>query len=266
LKLNLAVIFLIAVLTMVSLSSGLGVEGVIFDAEVTPGQHISHEIKVKLGQNEAPMDLRVNVEDWGQSQEGVNYAMANGSNPYSARSFLKVYPSNFRLEPGQSQSVMVEGDVPLEVGSGGRYALVTIYGLPLDSADEGQESSVGLAVAVTSLIRIVISSTELEKSGKVESLKVEEPLMPEARSVSLIFNNTGNCHFKALARCSLIGDGGAVLAESSSPLSSNIIPGASRIFRLDLAAESPLKGELRTIDVTVETEDGTILDQREFEV
>lgn len=265
-KLKLATAVIIAILAMVSLSSGLGVEGVIFDAEISPGQHISHEIKVKLGENEAPMVLKVDVEDWGQSQDGVNHAIANGSSPYSARDFLRVSPSEFRLEPGQSQIVMVEGDLPIDIGSGGRYALVTIYGLPLDRADENQESSVGLAVAVTSILRIIVSGTTLDRSGTIESVEVGELPAPGLCNVSLVFNNAGNCHFKALARCQAIGDEDAVLAESSSQLSSNIIPGASRRFRLNLAAENRSISEIRAIEVAVETEDGTILDQRTLEM
>jgi len=264
-KFNLLALILIAVMTIVPTGSGLGVEGVIFDAEVSPGQHVRHEIKVMLDHNEGPLDLSVDVEDWGQSQDGVNMGLPDRSNPYSACGFLRALPARFHLEPGQSQSVIVEGDIPQEVGSGGRYALVTIYGMPVDSPSEGLESSVGLAVAVTSLIRMTISGTELVRSGDFEVLNVQAPLSLDQRNISLIFNNTGNCHFKARAKCALLKEDGAIEAEFSSPLSSNIIPGAARIFQIDLDRGS-LTSEICKINVTIEAEDGMLLAGQDIDV
>jgi hypothetical protein len=75
-------------LLLVPLSSGLGVEGVIFEAEAAPGQHVDHEMTVSLRENEAPMDLQVDIQDWGQTLDGSNQELEEGEkSSFSAKGF-----------------------------------------------------------------------------------------------------------------------------------------------------------------------------------
>jgi hypothetical protein len=94
---------LIAVILLLSLaptSFGLGVEGVIFEAEAAPGQHVSHEITVSLRENEGPMDLQVEILDWGQSLDGSNQELEEGAIACcSAKDFLRASPTEFTLSP-----------------------------------------------------------------------------------------------------------------------------------------------------------------------
>lgn len=116
-------------MAMIPVGLGLGVSGVIFEADVSPGDSISHEMTVSLREGEMPLDLVVRVEDWNQSIDGVNQPQEEmaGQSTYSARSFLKAEPSKFHIDPGESRKIVLRGDVPLDVGAGGRYALIGIY-------------------------------------------------------------------------------------------------------------------------------------------
>ncbi len=246
-------------------SFGLGVEGVIFEAEAAPGQHVEHEITVSLRDNEDPMDLQVDIQDWGQTLEGSNQEIEEGAVAgYSAKGFLKASPSSFHLEPGESRKVLVEGDIPEDVGSGGRYALISVHSLPTVE-EEGSEGSVGVAVAINALVRLTISGTEISRKGEITDMRTEDP--SEGRqNISLIFKNTGNYHYKAYAKAALKDKEGNLLVNSSSPLSSNIIPSASRIFFLSLMPEKELLPGTYCISAKVEEDDGTVLAAKETEI
>lgn len=256
---------LVFLITLVPQASALGVEGVIFEAEASPGQHIIHEMTVSLKEDEAPLDLQVEVQDWGQALDGINQKLEEGTKAaYSAKGFLNVSPSSFHLLPGGSQKVMVGGDIPPDIGSGGRYALIgIIYSLIPEADEESSEGNVGLAVAINALVRLTISGTELIKRGDITDLRIDEPISGRERNLSLIFKNTGNYHFKAAAKASLKDSEGAVLAEASSPLSSSIIPDASRLFEISLKPKKDIEPKNCRINATVVTEDGTLLAAKE---
>ncbi len=257
----------VLLLLLAPASFGLGVEGVIFEAEAAPGQHVGHEMTVSLKENEAPMDLQVDVTDWEQSLDGSNREMSEGTSACSsAKGFLKASPSRFHLGPGESQKILVEGDVPEDVGAGGRYALISIHSLLPDAGDDSSEGMVGVAVAINSLVRLTISGSELLQTGEIVNLSVEGPSSAQSQNISLVFKNTGNYHYKALAEATLKDAEGSVLASSVSDLSSNIIPCASRIFRVSLLPEKDLLPGTYRIAVAVKQEDGGILATEEKKI
>jgi hypothetical protein len=262
--------FLAAVILLLALAPsclGLGVEGVIFEADAYPGQHVEHQITVSLRENEAPMDLQVDIRDWDQTPDGSNQEIEEGTkSSYSAKGFLRVSPARFHLEPGESQKVLVEVDIPKDVGSGGRYALISVHSLISEESKEGSEGGVGVAVAIDALVRLTISGTELSRTGEIADLSIEEPVSKEHQNISLTFRNTGNYHYKACAKAALKDEDGNLLASSSSPLSSNIIPSAARIFFLSLTPGEELKPGTYCISATVEEEDTGILASKEMEI
>ncbi|NMB85349.1 MAG: hypothetical protein GYA29_03760 [Methanothrix sp.] len=253
----------LALMAMIPVGLGLGVSGVVFDADVSPGESISHEMTVSLREGEMPLDLVVVVEDWNQSIDGANQPQEEmaGHYIYSARSFLKAEPSKLHIDPGESKKIVVRGDIPLDVGAGGRYALIGIYSIP-EKAGEETENSVGVSVAVNALVRLTISGTEISKQGAITSMGMDD----NCQNLSLVFKNEGNYHFKAGARALLKDSAGNILAKSSSPLSSNILPEASRLFQLALVPEEELKQGSYFVNASVESEDGTLLASKEIEI
>jgi hypothetical protein len=72
---------------------------------------------VSLRENEALMDLQVDIQDWGQTWTEAIRSWKRAQSSCSARGFLQASPASFHLEPGGSQKVLVEGDIPEDVGS-----------------------------------------------------------------------------------------------------------------------------------------------------
>lgn len=261
---------MIAVILLLSLaptSFGLGLEGVIFEAEAAPGQHVSHEITVSLRENEGPMDLQVEILDWGQSLDGSNQELEVGAVACcSAKDFLRASPDRIHLESGESQKILVEGDVPKDVGSGGRYALISVHSPASGDEALGSEGMVGVAVAINSLVRLTISGTELQRTGEIADLSTAGPSNAQNQNITLIFKNTGNYHYRARAEAVLKDGEGNILASSQTPLSSNIIPCASRIFEVPLMPEKDLLPGTYRIIAAVKQEDGGVLATKEMEI
>ncbi len=237
-------------------SAGLGVTGAIFEATVAPGEHISHKMIVNTEASDQPMDFVAEVVGFGRSLDGTTVEIDPelDTSLYTARPFLNVTPARFHLEPAGSREVILEGDVPTDVGEGGIYALVNIRSLPVG------ESNVGVVVAVDVPVRLTIANTKVLKTGEITSLSIDKPISAKEQNVALIFNNTGNYHYDALAEAVLRDAKGNVLANASTPLTfASIIPTTSRLFEIKLTPGNELLPGGYNIISTVRLEDGTVL-------
>jgi hypothetical protein len=239
--------------------AGLGVSGAIIEKDVKPGETFVHDMTVCSDHSGPPMDIAVDVMGLNQSLEGDNMELDENEDigPYSACAFMKVNPSKFHLEPGEIQSVIVEGKIPEDAKPGGRYAMINIHSLPVGNG------TVGIVVAIEVPVRLVISGPGLIKTGSIEELKLERPISAKQQDVSVTFKNKGNSHFKARADATLKDREGSIIAGASTPLSSNIIPGASRLFRLAVAPGKDLEPGIYFMNSTVKLDNGTVLASKE---
>jgi hypothetical protein len=239
--------------------SALTFTGALIEREVSPGDVISHQITLSLSGNETSMEAVGGVYGYGMGLDGarIHREDTEEMKPYSAVGFLKLTPERAQVEEGAPAVFLLEGRVPEDVGSGGRYALVEIHTPP---QGEGQ---VGIALATIAPIRLTIAGTDLVESGEISSLNVS------ADGVSVIFKNTGNHHFKASAEAALMDAEDEVVATSEAPLMyTSLVPTASWLFDMAFEAEEELAPGTYTVEVSVIHEDGTVLDTEEttFEV
>jgi len=177
--------------------------------------------------------------------------------PYSARAFLTVTPKSFQLQPGVPQKILVKAEFPEDVGTGGRYALVTITSEP-----EVTKERVKSASSIQVPVLLLIDGTEIVETGEIADLEGSES--DDGVVVSLMFENTGNYHYKSIANSVLKNQDGEILA-TSPPLqsSSSVLPTGSWLFRMKLVPESELVQGTYTIEASVTNEVGTVLDSEE---
>jgi len=242
--------------------AGLTVSGSFCDADVTPGQHIEHDMIISTDAGDGQMEMQVDILGFGRDLKGQNIGLNPDEDisPYSARPFLRVSPRNFTLSPGSSQNVLLEGDIPTDVGEGGRYVLVYIHSNPSGSGN------VGFAVAVEVPVRLTIAGTKLVKTGEITDLSINKPISREKQNVSLTFNNTGNYNYYASAEAVLKDMNGSILSNSSTPAGFNsILPATSRQFDLSITPNIKLQSGSYSITSTVRLDDGTELASREIE-
>lgn len=245
--------------------AGLSVAGSICDAEVTPGQHFEHDMIVSTDPEDRQVELQVDVMGFGRNLQGMNFEVDpdDDTSPYSARPFLQVSPRNFTLSPGSSQNVLLEGDIPADIGEGGRYALVLIH------SNVSGSGNVGVAVAIEVPVRLTIAETKLIKTGEIADLRLDRPVSPEMQNISLIFNNTGNYNYYAFAEAVLKDKDGRILSNTTTPVTFNsILPATSMQFDMSIKPSTKLPAGSYSITSTIRMDDGTALasDEIEFEI
>lgn len=244
------------------LSSALGVNGATLVASVTPGEAIHHEMTVSLGKSEAPMDMVADLTGMNQTLSGTYLAVSkeNDTGPYTARPFFNISPTSFHLDSGGSQTVILEGKVPENVGDGGRYALVTFKSAPLGNRSVGVLTEIQVPIALT------ISGSKLVKTGEISSLKFDEPALASQQNLTVIFKNTGNIHYKTIIDAALKDKDGKNLADASARSGSSINPASSRLMRLSFIPKTKLQPGTYTFSAQVKLEDGTVIATKEAEL
>lgn len=257
---NLAWITLAALMCLAAMPAlgSIGVDGALFIAEGNPGDPVYHEMNISIPETDPSNDISVKLSGFGQSLGGIGYALEpeNDIIPYSATSFLEVNLTEFHLEPGSSQKVIMTGRIPEDVGDGGRYALIDIRGSPPGGP------GIGIAVGIAVPILLTIKDTELIHIGEI--IEVNETKNDLGVDVSVIFKNTENHHFKAKANAALEDSTGKVVAEAMTPPSLNsIIPPNSKKFELNLVPGAELEPGTYNLAVRVTLNDGTVLDSEE---
>ncbi len=255
-----SLINLIAIFVSISLANGFGVTGDLIEDTIPAGGHISHEIIVNTSATEGQSNFFIEIMGVDMDPDGIMTAIkANkDNNPNSARPFLSISPVSFLLGPGESQKLLLEGDVPSDVGSGTRYAMVEILSKPIGSNEsEPKMSAMG---AINAIVIIHISGTDQIMTGEISDLKIEKPISTKVQNISLNFENTGNTHFKALVKADLLDEMGEVLASTSTPLSrASIFPGVSRLFKFAITPDEELKPGTYSLNATVNLGDESVL-------
>jgi hypothetical protein len=258
----LVVMALSLTLTSTSAAANLGLSLTPFESikvDVAPGETITHQMRLQLGEQDQAMDIAVDVMGFGVSTEGAIQAITaeEDTSPYSARSFITVNNSLFHLDPGKSQDITATISVPSDVGEGGRYAIIYIHQQqPAGSGSTGSISAFNIPVLLT-----VKGSTPVH-TGKITSLITGEVVSGEAVDIFTMFQNTGNHHYKVKGVAIVKNAEGQTLDTIYVPVTdSPVLPGTLR----ELKATFIPKGELATEDYTISSEvmleDGSLLDE-----
>jgi hypothetical protein len=238
---------------------GFSVSGTIIDDSIAPGGHFSHEMEVQSSPEDELLNFTTDVLGIDTYPSGVTMSVAaeKDDNPYTARPFLSISPASFLLEPGNSQKLLLEGDVPVDVGSGSRYAMVVIRST---TASSSNDSRVGVIGITNFPIAIHISGTNQNITGKISEVKIDKPISPSQQNVSVTLKNTGNSDFGITVKADLEDGNGEVLASDETLYTTSaIIPDTSRLFKLTLVPGEELKSGVYSINATAVLANETVL-------
>jgi len=251
----------LVLMTVAPAAASFTVSGAGFETTAVPGEHIQHEIEVKIDDTDSPTDVVAEVMGLYQDPKSgvlIGAKAEEDKSPYSARGFLKVTPTSQHIESGKSAKFLLEGDIPEDVGDGGRYAIVDVHSLP---TGEGQ---IGVAVAVAVPVKITVSGSELIHTGEISSLELEDPISAEAPICILNFTCTGNHAYFYNVDANLMDGSGNVLSNTSEPCpdcdAPRAVPGYSRELKLSFDLDEELEPGTYNIEATSSLEDGTVLD------
>lgn len=257
-RLAIYALCLLLALSAVLPASGLRVDNAILSVDVVPGEKIRHEMTVRIGEDDQPTDAVAEVKGFGTNLHGsIDLVDPDDDlSPYSAREFFEINPGSFHLEPGVPVTVVLEGEVPEDVGSGGRYALVDIHTAPQGTG------TVGFATAIIVPIYLTINGTEILKTGEIDGIEVSDEGV-----LSIFYENTGNYHYGVTAEVILTDDAGEVVKNFTIQKGTSL-PTVTYPFTMPLNPDGDLAPGTYTVEATVIRSDGEVMDSEEttFEV
>jgi hypothetical protein len=232
----------------------LEVDQLILFASVPQGGSRTLQLSVGSGPG---ADVGVEVRGLGQAPDGRFIALdaAADASPYSAREYLSVSPSAFRLEPGQRRQVEVSVNLPGDAGPGGRYAVLYVYTRP----PEGEES-VGVSAAIAVSVVLTIEGSELVREGEVTGIDASEthPLQPMV--VTATFANRGNYHFRVSGRATLLNQQGVQVSQGTMPRTeASVVPAFAQNLRASLEPNGHWEPGSYLLQVEVFTDDGLLV-------
>jgi len=218
---------------------GLWVAGGRLVTDVSPGDTLTHKMSVGIRESDSAMDIAVEVRDLGE---------------YSARDFITIDNPSFHLEPGESQDVMATINVPLEVGEGGRYAIIRIAQKPVAA------TGISSLVAIEAPVRLTIIDSQLIHEGEITEVSASEVISGKPVDIFITFKNNGNHHFKFKGEVTVSDAQGEVLDTIyTAVIPSPVIPSMSKKLKANFIPEKELPLGVYFIKARVMLEDGTLL-------
>jgi len=212
---------LLLIVLCISPVLAIGVTGAKYMNSIAPGKTDIHNITVSLGANDKATDIQIDVLGFGQAL-GQNYLpleAAKDLSPYSGRKFISLSQSTIHLDPGKSQAVSATIALPQNVGSGGRYAIISVHGI----AKTGEFISTGVNIPVI----ITVAGTTPTETGSIGTVDTGEVTLGQPITITTTLKNTGNYHYYNTKNTVTIlnANGNSVGNYSTNPSIFAVIPG-----------------------------------------
>lgn len=254
---TMALVFVLLMVWCLAPVSAIGVMGAKYMGSIAPGGTDIHTMTVSIGADEKPTDIQIDVMGFGQAMDKgyISLDPANDLSPYSGRTLITLSNTTLHLEPGTSQDVKAAIKLPQNVGSGGRYAIVSVHAL----AKTGQSFTTGVNVPVF----ITVSGSTLTETGSILKVDTGVVTISQPIAVTTTFKNTGNYHYyRTINKVRLSDSKGNLIANvSTSPSTFAIIPGNTVQFTVTPTVKDLPVGTY-TVSSKVLLEDGRVLDEK----
>lgn len=216
-----SVLFLLLIIIGIAPAAAIGVSGAIYKGSIAPGGTDTLRMIVSNGADETPANIQATVMGFGQGPDQSYYALDPAKDPgqYSARNFITLDNSSFYLKPGTSQTIVATITLPQNTGAGGRYAIISIHGIP----SNGAPMSTGVNVPVL----ITVAGSAQTQAGSIANIDTETS--GHTMVATTVFQNTGNCHYYYTVNkiAVLDGQGNILQNVTSTPSMFAIIPGST---------------------------------------
>lgn len=141
----------------VKAQSALGLSAIPPRLEITvePGQHVSKEIKVR-NESQTEKVITTNVKDFVVTDTIGTPVQIDGvteeDNRWAASSWIQVSPTQLKLKPGETKSLILTVIAPIDALPGGHYAMVLHNpqtDVFLDTTGAAIETNVGSLIYIT---------------------------------------------------------------------------------------------------------------------
>ena len=219
----------------------IGVSPIRIEHSVGQGERGTDMISV-TNDGSAATRLRISVEDWSLTKDGNPVFMKTGENAYSCARWIRVNPTDLRIEPGQTKEVRFTVSVPQGVEDGGYRAAIIIETVP-DATPGEKVKRVFLRGRIATIIYEVVGKPI--PNGHANALQAR----PKKEGVDFILalQNAGKVHFRTKGSIAVKDDRGEKVLEVEIP-DVPVLPESEREVKVSYEKPVP-KGKYRALAV-----------------
>lgn len=183
------------------------------EEKMLPGETKEGTITLSNSHKEV-MHLKIYVQDWAYTSlqgNGTKKFAPPGLLPFSCSRWLRVYPEQLTLSPGESQKVRYTLSIPADAHGGYHSALFFESALA-----QNQEGVVHISGRLASLIYVEVSGT-VKRECQIASFQLMRREQSKILELQLDFKNTGNTHLAVEPTFNLSNREGALVARGAFP-------------------------------------------------
>lgn len=183
------------------------------EEKMLPGETKEGTITLSNSHKEV-MHLKIYVQDWAYTSlegNGTKKFAPAGLLPFSCSRWLRVFPEQLSLSPGESQKIRYTLSIPADAKGGYHSALFFESALA-----QNQEGIVNVSGRLASLIYVEVTGT-IQRECKINALHLIRKDHSKILELQLDFQNTGNTHLTIEPAFNLLNSEGALVARGAFP-------------------------------------------------
>ncbi len=188
---------------------GIGIHPTTVEVALRPGGQHRQVLTVGNLNPDKSLALTVGLADWSLDEDQQLQLRPPGVSPKSAADWVRFSPATLKLAPGESQRIVVEIRVPVEVDGPGDYRVGVLVSPVLPSPEERQKSPSGVwsRVQVSSLFYVTIPPAKPDAAVVDARWRRSPEGTPEA---VISIHNRGNSHSRIVGELQLLDAQGKV--------------------------------------------------------
>lgn len=182
---------------------GIGIHPTTVEVALRPGGQHRQVLTVGNLNPDKSLALTVGLADWTLDEDQQLQLRPPGVASSSAADWVRFSPASLKLAPGESQRIVVEIRVPVEVDGPGDYRFGVLVSPVLPSAEERRQSPSGVwsRVQVSSLFYVTIPPAKADAAVVDAQWRRSPKGTPEA---VIRIQNRGNSHSRIVGQLQLL--------------------------------------------------------------
>lgn len=192
-----------------------------------------------------PVRLRSYVEDWDMTMDGTPHFLPVGGSRRSASNWIQASPSDFLLEPGQTEWVRFTIQVPASLPDGAYYTALLLESMPLKE-QRSPARQVFVRGRVASMIYVTVGAPR--RAAEIASMSMVTK--GGQRFVRLEVRNTGDDVIRLAGQLECLAGQKTVAAPLDLP-DLPVLPGNRRRIDLEYPAVQWKSGDLARVAIDI---------------
>ncbi len=225
--------------------TSLDVSPIRITLKMNAGEEYTNSVRV-LNSGQEPTRLRAYVEDWYLDEVGTPVFQPVGTQKHTASLWINAAPSDFLLEPGQTEYVRYTIKVPKGAEDYGYHGTLILETLPLNRADSSLKQ---MFVQGRIACMMYVTVGDPRKEGAITALRTIQREGENRLQVQV--ENTGDTFFRLAGELSIM-QGGQVVGQGEGLPDVPVLPGARRWIELDLSGDYMFANYLARVSIDIE--------------